>query len=41
MLRPFTFKREAQWLLALAVLVPLIGLVVGFILPWLGRQGWW
>jgi hypothetical protein len=41
MIRTFTFKREAHWLLVLVVLLPLIGMVLAFAIPWLGRQGWW
>jgi hypothetical protein len=41
MIRAFTFKREAEWLLVLVVLLPLIGMVLAFVIPWLGRQGWW
>jgi hypothetical protein len=39
--RPFTFKREAQWLLVIALLAPLIGIVMALLAPWPHRHGWW
>jgi len=41
MLRPFTFKREAHWLLVLVVLVPVLGMLLALVIPWLARHGWW
>lgn len=38
MLRPFTFKREAGWLLFLVVLLPLLGVLVALVIPWLARS---
>lgn len=32
------FRREAQWLLLLAVLVPLVATMVALVIPWLGRH---
>ena len=31
----WTFKREAQWLLWLFLLLPLVALLTGIVIPWL------
>ena len=33
----FTFKQEAHWLLWIAVLLPLIGVIVAIVIPKLAR----
>ena len=40
-LHSFTFKRQAQWLLVLVVLVPVLGMLLALVIPWLARHGWW
>jgi hypothetical protein len=41
MFRPFTFKREAQWLLFLALVAPVIAMLLALVVPWLARRlGW-
>jgi hypothetical protein len=33
----FTFEREAKWMVALYFLVPLLGILFAFVIPWLIR----
>jgi hypothetical protein len=41
-MRPFTFRREAKWLLVLTLLLPLLGILATIVLPawrnWLGAR---
>ncbi len=32
------FKREAKWLVILTLVLPLIGLVMAVLVPWLSRR---
>ncbi len=38
-MHPFTFRREARWLLGLTVLPPAIGIFIA--IAWPAIKGWW
>jgi hypothetical protein len=38
LLKHFTFEREAKWLVAIYLLLPLIGILAGFVIPAILRR---
>jgi hypothetical protein len=33
----FSFKREAKWLMVWALILPLVGILLGLVIPLIGR----